>query len=162
MRIFQAGAALLCCAGALVPIGCGFNSSPADGLRFQAPPNWSSSPGIMGIMQFWRAPSDDRSVLMLFKSPKPMDAREVFSNSRLKDTLKDTRITSKRDVTICGNQPATYIEARSTSEKGDAENVDMAMTTLNGSTYFALYVRPLEAAANPQAEAALRQLCPKP
>ena len=31
-------------------------SSPADNLTFKAPAGWQASPGIMGFMQFWKAP----------------------------------------------------------------------------------------------------------
>ena len=42
------------------------------------PPAGSSSPGIMGFMQFWRPPSNEREVLMLFKSPTPLETHDVF------------------------------------------------------------------------------------
>ncbi|HEV2643960.1 MAG TPA: hypothetical protein VGT98_14705 [Candidatus Elarobacter sp.] len=162
MRIFRAGPALASGACAFVLSACGFSASPADGLRFAAPPGWRSSPGILGFMQFWRPPADDNQVLMLFKSPKPLKASDVFSYDRMQDTLKDARVTSRRSIAICGDQPATYIEARGSSAKGGNDKVDMVMTTLRETTYFALYVRPVEAVPDAQAEAALRELCAKP
>jgi hypothetical protein len=147
---------------ALSLAGCAFNSSPADGLQFKAPPDWRPSPGIMGFMQFWRPPADDRQLLMLFKSPKPLQPNEVFSDARLNDTLKHATIEQRQTIQICGNQPATYVAARGTSSRGDDDRVDVVMTNITGTTYFAMYVRPLGAAPNPMAEAALHELCAKP
>lgn len=147
--------------GALTQSGCGFASSPADNLRFQPPPGWHASPGIMGFMQFWRPPSNDREVLMLFKSPKPVTANDVFSPENMRDTMHDVTITQRSAIQICDNQPATYIQGRGQSRRGD-ENVEVVITTTRATTYFALYARPIGAPPNPMAEAALRELCAKP
>ena len=98
---------------------------------------------------------------MLFKSPKPLQAREVFSTTELQDTLKHVTVEQRRTIEICGDQPATYVEARGSGSQGD-DRVEMVMTTTAGKSYFAMYIRPLEAAANPMAQAALRELCAKP
>jgi hypothetical protein len=161
MRFFKSRIAAICCIGALAPMGCSFTASPAEGLQFQAPPGWQSSPGIMGFMQFWRSPSSDREILMLFKSPKPLATNEVFSNAQMQDSLKNVQIQSRRTIQICGNQPAAYVQARGSSAKGGDESVDMVMTTTHGTSYFAMYVRPIGAQPNPAAELALRELCPK-
>ncbi|MFY9665568.1 MAG: hypothetical protein WAL67_04385 [Candidatus Cybelea sp.] len=147
---------------ALSLAGCAFNSSPADGLQFKAPPDWRPSPGIMGFMQFWRPPGDDRQMLMLVKSPKAIAPSEVFSDARLNDTLKNATIEQRQAIQICGNQPATYLAARGTSARGGDDRVDLVMTNIAGTTYFAMYVRPPGAAPSPMAEAALRELCTKP
>jgi hypothetical protein len=148
-----AAAALLC--------GCGFTSSPADGLTFTAPSGWQASPGIMGFMQFWKAPNDPEEVLMLFRSPKQLSTSDVFNNAK----LKDTRVEARQTITICGNQPATYFkgEAQSSVDNGPSKphTVEMTMTNANGATYFALYVYPVGHAADAQAETALHQLCVK-
>ncbi len=103
-------------AAALLAIACSaavrFTASPADGLQFQPPAGWQSSPGIMGFMQFWQSPANDGEVLMLFRSPKPLKPTDVFSDARLNDTLKDATIESRTNIEICGNQPATYFRAR--------------------------------------------------
>lgn len=146
---------------ALATSGCTMSASPADGLRFQPPPGWRSSPGILGLMQFWRPPADDREVLMLFKSPKPMQPSDVFTNAQLHDTLKSMTIERRRTIEICGRQPATYVEARGSSDSRGDERVEMVMTNAGGNGYFAMYVRPFEATPNPRAQAALRELCVK-
>lgn len=142
--------------------GCALNASPAEGLRFQPPAGWRPSPAIMGFMQFWRSPLDDREVLMLFKSPRPLQEHDVFSNAQLHDTLRDVTIEQRRAIAICGRQPAMYVAARGSSARSERDRVEMVMTTSGGNSYFALYVRPLAAAPDPMAEAALRELCAKP
>jgi hypothetical protein len=146
----------------LLLAACGFNSSPADTLEFRAPAGWRSSPGIMGFMQFWRSPSDDREVLLLFKSPKPLSPKDVFSSDQVNGTLKNTTVERRQAVTLCGHQPAVYAQARGTSSRGTDALVDMMMANIAGASYFAIYVRPVEASPNPMAEAALRELCAKP
>ena len=113
MRSFKSGILALI---TLAASGCAWSASPADGLRFQAPAGWRSSPGIMGFMQFWRPPGDDQEVLMLFKSPKPLQPRDVFSTTELQDTLKHATIERRQTIEICGAQPATYVEARGVRE----------------------------------------------
>jgi hypothetical protein len=142
--------------------GCALNASPADGLRFAAPPGWQSSPGIMGFMQFWRPQANDHEALILFKSPKPIQVSDVVSQPGVGDTLKSATVERRESILICDRQPATYMEARGTSSRGEESRVEMVMTNLRGNTYFALYVRPAAASPNPMAKAALRELCPKP
>ncbi len=156
---------LLLCTAALA--GCGLTSSPADNLTFKAPAGWSASPGIMGYMQFWKASDDE--MLMLFKSPKEISEKDVFSSAK----LNDATIVERKDVTICNGQHAAYMLARGTATEttstGGGVSVDkktqsyvQAMETdANGTTYFALYIYPVDAKPNAEAVAALRQLCPK-
>ena len=141
----------------LAASGCGFTSSPADNLTFKAPAGWQSSPGIMGFMQFWKAPSSNKEVLMLFKSPKPLDTHEVFNNAN----LRDAKVQTQKPITICGNQPAEFFKAQGTSSQGGDSNIEMVMTNAAGSTYLAMYVYPAGATPNGEAGAALRELCSK-
>jgi hypothetical protein len=146
---------------ALAAAGCAFNASPAQGLRFAAPPGWRPSPGIMGFMQFWQAPNDDQAVLMLLKSPKTIAPDELFSNARYRDTLRDTTVERRQSIEICGHQPAMYIAASGTSRSGEPSHVDVVATNVAGASYIAMYVRPLTDRPDPKAEAALRNLCAK-
>lgn len=117
----------------------------------------------MGFMQFWRPAVDDGEVLMLVKSPKPLQAKDVFSNSQMQGTLKDVTIQELRTIQICGNQSATYLEAQGESSRQEGrDQVVMIMTNTGGSTYMAMYIRPQGTAPNTEASAAVRQLCPKP
>lgn len=158
----KAPARTIIAALALAATGCGFNSSPASGLQFRAPGGWRASPGILGFMQFWRAPNDDREILVLFKSPRPMQTSDFFSNSQMNKTVQHLTIQERRDIVICGNQRATQVQGRGVSSRGEDVAVDMVATNAAGATYFASYVRPTGVAPNAMAEAALRELCPKP
>ena len=137
--------------------GCGFNSSPADNLTFKAPAGWQGSPGIMGFMQFWKAPNGNKEVLMLFKSPKPLEVHDVFNSAN----MKDARVETEKPISICGNQSAEYIKAQGTTSSNDDSTIEMVMTKAAGTTYLAMYIYPVRAAPNAEAGAALRQLCPK-
>ncbi|MGB8965209.1 MAG: hypothetical protein WCB99_06175 [Candidatus Cybelea sp.] len=142
--------------------GCGLSSSPAEGLQFQAPSGWKSSPGIMGLMQFWQLPTNDEEVLMLLRSPRPLQPKDVFSSNGMAGTLKNVKVSELRAIQICRNQPATYLAARGTSSRGAQDDAEVVLTNLGGKAYVALYVRPLGAPANPAASAAIRELCAKP
>jgi hypothetical protein len=54
------------------------------------------------------------------------------------------------------------VQGRGVSSRGDDVAVDMIATNAAGATYFATYVRPIASPPNVMAEAALRELCPKP
>jgi hypothetical protein len=138
--------------------GCGLTSSPADSLTFKAPAGWHGSPGVMGFMQFWTAPNSRDEVLMLFKSPKPLQVNQVFSSA----DLKDADVEAQKAITICGNQSAQYFKARGTLKGNSNSDVEMVMTDAGGTTYMAMYVYPMGAQTNAAAEAALRELCTKP
>ena len=142
--------------------GCALQASPADGLRFEAPAGWRASPGILGYMQFWRPPNNDREVLLLFKSPRPMQTNDIFSNSNLQDTMKDVTIVTQQTIKICGTQPAKYVRARGSSSQGGPIDIETVATIIGGSSYFAVYVRPIVVRPNPIALASLREVCPKP
>jgi hypothetical protein len=160
VKLGSGGALCVAALAAVVLGGCAFNTSPAQALQFRPPPDWRSSPGFLGFMQFWRPPVDDREVLMLFKSPRQLQPSQVFADTRLQGDVRDTKIERRSTIRICGTQPAEYVEARGTSSRGEAR-MEMVVTNVGGSTYFAMYARPVELPANPMAEAALRELCAK-
>jgi hypothetical protein len=160
MRLFKSGIAAICCVPALATMGCGFTASPAEGLQFAAPPGWQSSPGIMGFMQFWRPPVGNQEVLMLFKSPKPLNPKDVFSSGNMQGRFKSVTVRHETAIKICGGQPATLVAGMANSDKGDAV-VDMVLTNVHGTSYLAMYVYPIDRAPNPVAMASLREVCAK-
>lgn len=161
MSLFRSGVTLFCCLGALSPTGCGFSSSPADGLQFQAPPGWRPSPGIFGFMQFWRPPTSAREVLMLLKSPKPISPDDMYSSANMQGAFKNVTVQRKRPIEICGRQPATLVQGIAESRNDTESNVDMVLSNVEGTSYLAMYVRPVDEVPNPMAMAALRELCAK-
>jgi hypothetical protein len=141
--------------------GCGLGSSPASNLRFAPPQGWRPSPSVLGFMQFWRSPTNDREVLMLFKSPRPLKPEEFFSDEQLRSTVQHVTIERRENIVICGNQPATRVAATGSSSNDERAHLDMVATNAAGNTYFAMYVRPLGSSPNAMAEASLKELCPK-
>lgn len=97
---------------------------------------------------------------MLYRSPKPINTSDVFQSAN----LKDAEIESRKDLTICDNQPAQQFTLRAKSESdGTSRDIDATtvMTTTGGATYFAVYVHRADTQADPSATAAVTELCPK-
>lgn len=149
------------CAALLGASGCGFTSSPADKLTFKAPAGWQASPGIMGFMQFWKAPGSSDEVLMLLRSPKRIPTSDVMTTAN----VKDAKIESTQNVTICNGQPAEFVKAQGTAQslttKADNSNLQMMISDAGGTTYMAMYLYPIKASPKAQAVAALHELCTK-
>ncbi len=132
-------------------------SSPAASLQFQAPNGWKASPSLGGFAQVWQAP-DESQMLMLMKFPVTMNTQQAMKSAN----MNDAQVQKREQITICGGQPATMIYAKGTSPKTNTHgDMEMVMTSVGGSSYFAIYARPDGAAANAQAESAIHQLCPK-
>lgn len=140
---------------------CGLTSSPVEGLTFTAPSGWQSSPGIMGFAQLWTPSSNSDEVLMLFRSPRQIDRDQLFQAGK----LKNAKIESQSQIKICGNQPATFFkgtaDASTDNRSSKPHNLEVTTSNANGTTYFAMYVYPLNRQPNAQAETALRELCVK-
>jgi hypothetical protein len=157
MRILRYGIAACALLGALATTACsGLTKSPAEGLTFKAPADWTSSPGIMGMMQFWASP-DKKQVLMLFKVPADFKTDQAFSSA----DVKDAHIEVQRDVKICGNVAAQYIKGIATSSRtNDDNNLEMIVAKGTDGTYMSMYIYPIGTKPDDTADAALYQLCP--
>lgn len=153
--------AVFCCLGALVLPGCNFRASPADALQFQPPSGWRSSSGILGFMQFWRPPLGTHEALMLFKSPKQLSPNDVYSSANVQGAFKGVTVQHKRSIEICGHQPASLVQGIAISRDGTESSLDMVLSDVRGTSYMALYLRPIDKPPNPMAMAALRELCAK-
>ena len=140
--------------------GCSLAASPADGLTFKPPAGWSSSPGIMGFMQFWRPSSTEREVLMLFKSPTPLKPTDVFKNSQVNGSLSNVAIERQTAITICGKQPAAlrrgarHVEGRGRARRDGAD--ERRRQQLPGDVR-AARARPVESERGGRAARALRE-----
>jgi hypothetical protein len=80
----------------------------------------------------------------------------------LQDTTQDVKLVRQETIKICGTQSAKYIQAQGSSSRGGPVDIETVATNIKGSSYFAVYVRPMAVAPDPAALAALRQVCPKP
>lgn len=157
MRTGRFGKATFALLGVLACTACGgLTKSPADGLTFTAPADWKSSPGIMGMMQFWVS-SDSKHVLMLFRVPTDFKTDQAFSSA----DVKDEHVESQRDLKLCGDVPAQYTKAIATSSRtGDDTNLEMIVAKNADGEIITMYMYPIGATPNPTAEAALSQICP--
>ena len=157
MKISRAGLVVASLLGTFVLAACsGLTKSPAEGLTFKAPDGWTSTPGIMGIMQLWASPGTSKEVLMLFHAPSDWKSDQALDSAN----VKDAQIQEQRTITICGNQSAQYLKMRATSTRGDGDqNVQMISSKGKDGTYLALYIYPIAATPDPQAQAAIYELC---
>lgn len=161
MRLLRSSATAYCCLAALTLAACSLRASPTEGLRFQAPAGWRASPGILGFVQFWRPPSGTREALMLLRSPRSLSQSDVYSSANMQGAFKSVTVLHKRPAKICGNQSALFVQGIAISRNDTESNVDMVITDVRGTSYMAMYLRPTDVPANPQAEAALHELCAK-
>jgi hypothetical protein len=157
MRILRYVVAALALFGTIATVACGgLTKSPAEGLTFKAPADWPSSPGIMGMMQFWTSP-DKKQVLMLFKVPADFKTDQAFSSA----DVKDAHIEAQRTINVCGEQHADYMKAIATSSRtGDDNNLEMVSTKSADGVLMAMYIYPIGTQPDATADAAIYQLCP--
>jgi hypothetical protein len=154
MRILRYVIAALAVLGT---VACGgLTKSPAEGLTFKAPADWTSSPGIMGMMQFWTS-SDKKQVLMLFRVPADFKTDQAFNSAE----VKDAHIESQKAIKVCGSQAADYMKAIATSSRtGDDNNLEMVSTKTADGALMAMYIYPIGTQPDTAAGAAIYQLCP--
>jgi hypothetical protein len=149
----------LAASGIVVLAGCG---SPADSTSFKPPGGWKPSMSIGGLMQVWESP-DEKQTVMLMKIPVAMKTEDILSSAN----VKDAKIEEQREITICGNQKATELSIAGSHTTANAsrtrtdDRIDGIVTGAGGSTYFAMYARPLHATADRSAEDAIHSICEK-
>jgi hypothetical protein len=163
MRYPAAATAML---ATILLVGCGgLMKSPADGLTFRAPDGWQTTPGIMGRFQLWMTGEDkDKQVLVLLKLPPQAKIDKSFNldlvNGPNSGGVKDVQVVSRRQMTLCGNQPSLYLMMRGESSRNKIEeNLEAVFSKATDSTYMAMYVYPVGTAPNARAEAAISELC---
>ncbi len=148
---------VVCIAATLAACG-----SPASDITFNAPAGWKSTPGMFGRFQMWITGNNaaDRQMVMLVRGDQNMQVEQSqsFSGTRGMRDLK------RSSVTLCGSQHADYFVGRGESNSGGQrtmQTVEGVTTSIAGSKYAVLYIRPVSMRADAQAEAALHSICPK-
>lgn len=113
-------------------------------------------------MQVWER--EPHTVLVLTSLPVQTDLSKVLSQA----DLKDAHLQRKELIKICnGAQDALFAmgEGESKVEPADSisepSEVEFLATDVRGKTYLAMYARPLHSPADPAAQAAIRNVCPK-
>jgi hypothetical protein len=145
-------------AAVVVLAGCG---SAADSVTFEAPSGYTQTASIGPFMQIWSGPKQNR--LMLMALPTQVDIHKAVSNSN----VQDEHVEQQAQIEICGHQPAYYVSMTGTSSDPAGSGpktrhqVDFLATAANGKTYIAMYFRPVGTPADPSAESAIHNVCPK-
>jgi hypothetical protein len=159
MKKLFAGACLL----ALVACG-----SATDSVTFTAPASYTSKASLGPFMQIWGGKTE-HDVLILLALPVAGDLNKAIDQSQVKGAEFD----KTQKITICGNQTAIFAQGHgemnttdsssstsSTSSK-EPSAIEIIATEVKGKTYLAMYGRPLKAPADPEAEKAIKNVCPK-
>jgi hypothetical protein len=151
MTIRYCAVVLLCALAA-----CG---SASDSTTFAVPPGYVQQASLGPFFQMWK---NDKSVIGLMALPVKADLHTAVSQT----SLKDATVTSQKDITICNGQPAVLMDAQGNVNVGDEKNpehgrAEVIATEVAGKTYIAMYIRPMTASADPAADAAIRNVCPK-
>ncbi|HTZ55635.1 MAG TPA: hypothetical protein VMB20_11285 [Candidatus Acidoferrum sp.] len=148
-------------AGAVVALAsCG---SATDTTTFQPPPGYTAAVSVGPFVKVWRGPQNKRIGIVFMALPTEIPFDKIGENT----TVQDAEVVKHEALKICGSQNAYYLsmigatqEAQS-ADPGEKELIDVIATHLNGKTYMAMYVRPKGTAADPAAETAIKNVCPK-
>jgi hypothetical protein len=151
----KCGPILAASIAALALSACG---SATDAVSFTAPPSFHTKASLGPFMQMWQG-KDEHEVLILMALPVQGDLNKAMSQSDLKDA-------DAQKITICGNQPAMFAQGEGHSRTGSSSStetskIEVVATVVRGKTYLAMYTRPLKAPADPAAEKAIKDVCPK-
>ena len=142
--------------GVALLTACG---SATDAITFSAPAAFHAKASIGPFMQLWE--SAPHNVIILMSLPTQLDLKRAMEQA----DLKGARVEKNERIKICGSQPAVFAqvqgETNTGSENSQPSEVEFLATNVKGKTYMAMYARPLHSAADPAAEAAIRNLCPK-
>ena len=133
-------------------------SSPTQSINFQAPSGWVATPSFFGF-QAWRT-ADRKQTLVLFRLPVAVDSNRAMEQS----SFSSFETVTRKKITICGKQPAYYIQGRGQSDRTGAprdEAIEMIFTSYPNASYMALYARDVGVPIDSGAEHAIFSLCPK-
>lgn len=156
--------------GVILLSACGLLKSPADDIDFEAPSGWTSTPGIMGRFQLWTGGTTNKQVLMLMKLPQDAKIDRSFDASDFKGmsgsaSVKNATMLEQRRMNICGTQPAVYMKMRGVSTTSGTqkteEMISAVISKVSDGTFMAMHMYPVGSQPDPQAEAAIYELCPK-
>lgn len=137
---------------------CGGHAN--DAVTFTAPAGYVSQASVGPFVQIWAGPN--RQVMMLTAMPY---ANGDLNSSFDKYHKGSLNLESRQSITICNNQPAML--ALGTGKPGAPmdgppnSKFELLATVAGGKTYLAMYSRPSNAPADPAAEKAIKNVCPK-
>ncbi|MDQ2871858.1 MAG: hypothetical protein M3R35_01870 [Candidatus Eremiobacteraeota bacterium] len=135
--------------------GCGGGAS-SDLASFHAPSGWRAV-NVFGMSMFIApdSKSGNGQVLMLMRLPH---GSNDFSTAT--GRYQHAKIEARKTITICGNQPAQYVELTG-DQAGKHDQVQMVTTKYGDTAYMAMYARGAGEPVNSDAAAAIKALCLK-
>jgi len=139
--------------------GC---ASVTSGIAFQPPSGWTGTPAMFGHFQMWMKSGQQKgSAQMLMLVRGDVKNTRTDLNALPPQLGNDMRVVRHGSVMLCGGtQPAQEYVAVGTDRNGKRSQMELTSTVIGSDRYVAMYVRPLNTPADPQAEAATRSLCP--
>lgn len=123
--------------------------------NFQPPPGWTGSPSLFGRVQIWTNKEDGRvHTLMVVKGDAGRS--DILYNPQL--ALNTMHDVTRDTIKVCGGRTAEHY--RGVKSNG-AIIEGVAVRGAGRARYAALYMRDsAKTPADPEAERALRTLCP--
>lgn len=132
MKIIVALCVLVAC------VGCARRFT--QDLAFQAPSGWVYSP-VPGGGEVWVKGGASHETIMAQATQSPLPQRQP----------------GWKDISICGDHPAVLM----VQMNNPGQIWEGVSTNWGSERYMAVYVRPVNAASDPNAEASIRSLCLK-
>lgn len=136
--------------------GCG---SVTAGVDFKSPAGWTATPSILGRMQAWTRKSANNKDIEMIMLVRGSSTNVDLSN--IPQAGVGAISTEKQStITICGNRKAQFLSGVGSGHNGQKQVMEMVSATVGQDGYVAMYIRPQSDSADPEAEAAIRSLCP--
>jgi len=137
---------------------CGQHKQLIDSLTFRPPDGWHGG-SIRGTddVETWQAPSPGSGRLNL-TSESPLVEADLQSRVLLES---GGRLVARREMMLCGNHPSSYWKIEKPGRGGrDDFTWEIVVSKASSVMYEATYLYQTGTAPNPQAQAAMYELCP--
>jgi hypothetical protein len=136
---------------------CGSRKQLIDSLTFHPPDGWMGGP-IRGTddVETWQDPSPHHGILTL-SSESPLVEAGLASRMLVENGGK---LVAQREMTLCGTQPSTYWKIVKPGAGGrESFTSEIVVSKAPRAMYEATYLYQTDTPPNPQAQAALSELC---
>lgn len=147
---------ILAVAALLATAACGtLAKDPADGLTFQAPAGWDSTPSILGVHLY--TSNAGNQFIVLESLPADVNFDQVMGAT----TLRNPRNLRGHSIIICKSTPARETTALVYFRNVNADmRLDLITAVWAGQTHVGAYLYPPHEVADLRAQASIRMLCP--
>ena len=133
------------------------SKDPAEGLNFRPPAGWTADIRLLGTDVF-ASPKRSEFIALSTMPPGP-DLEQRLLNGA---TYRNPRGIDQSDITICGDKDAQYTKAVVYFiSAGRDMNLEMVTLERQDEVLDADYIYPIGATPDANAQAAIRELCPR-